>query len=278
MGAEETYWERDRVARVQARLLEAANLHREAIRLLGAPPTLPADADALEKLVGHEDTLVAEAALVRLAALRPSDLDRRLARLLDTLPDVAKAGADGPIHRQILWALDKLPSDVATDAIGRAIFFEGKSDAMPGAVSTWAAQMFWRRRGKAGRGVLLQAFDARRESVLEFLGHLEDASLVERLKGFDHPGAYASRCRLGDDSAFAPLIEKFANRYAGRRLLCELGPRAEKFLLPYLDHPKLAAPVAEVLVRVGGESSIAALEKRPQFAEALRKLRKRLGG
>ena len=52
------------------------------------------------------------------------------ARLMASEPDVKKKGADGPIHRHLLFALAKLPTETATEGIGEAVFFAGESDAV----------------------------------------------------------------------------------------------------------------------------------------------------
>jgi HEAT repeat protein len=254
-------------------------------------PTLPADPDALQELVGDPDQLRAEAALAALVRLAPKDLDRRLAELFRTLPDARKEMGDGPIHRQLLFALSHLDTPVATEAIGRAVFFPGESDAVPPAISRWAAEMYWERAGKQGREVWVEALDSETPHVLDqglyHLGLIGDPEDVPRLGEFERPAAYEARIRLGDDSAYPDLVAGLStpDRYDSYSRLRALGPRVEPHVLPFLegDDPVLTHFVGILLSRVGTEKSVEplsrAVERYPAAArlrQALEDLKKRL--
>lgn len=249
------------------------------------------DADALEKLVTSDDILTSEAALAALAKLAPKDLDVRLARLMTSEPDVKKMGADGPIHRHLLFALAKLDSDIATDAIGEAVFFAGESDAVKPAVSKWAAEIYWERRGAAGKNLWLKALDSEvphvRAAGLKYLGMCGDKAVLPKLAKCEEPAAYQARIRLGDDTAWAPLVAGLGTPawYASYSLLRELGPAVEPHVFPYLedDNQAIVVYVSALLSRVGTEKSLPLLEKTvaanpdiPRIAQALADLKKRL--
>jgi len=278
------------------RLLAAGERHRKGVealeKALGAGGVLAKDADEAERLVVDGNGIVAEQALAELVRLAPKDLDARLAHLWGAVPDAKKEMADGPIHRQILYALDKVQTDVATEAIGKAIFFEGKGDDVNWAITRWAAEMYWARNGKDGRALWEKAIESSlphvREYASPYIGRIGDKELLSTVRDLPFSGAYFSRILLGDETGWAPLIAELGGQKPtwAYLLLVELGAQGEPRLLPMLDdaNPNIAIGCAVVLSRVGTEASLAPLEKcakahaeLPRLQRALDDLRKRLG-
>jgi len=289
-GDEKAHWEEKNIARAEE-LLAGAGAHYAAgvdalqrVADVDFAAFATRDADALRKLVADRNQLVSEEALAALVALAPDDLDARLAALFDSEPDERKEMGDGPIHRQILFALAGIDSEAATDAIGRAVFFEGRCDAVPTAVSRWAAQLYWTRKGAAGRALFLRALDSKTPHVvdqgLEYLGRCGDPADLARLKGFPRPAAYAARILLGDDAAYADLVAGLRTDgwYDAYSRLRALGPRIEPHVLPYLesDDPRVVHYVAILLSRVGTEKSLEPLERAVAKYPSAQRLRQAL--
>ena len=293
---ERVHWLEGNDTKMAERLLAAGERHRKGVealeKALGAGAAAAKDADTAEKLVVDGNGILAEQALAELVRLAPKDLDVRLARLWAAVPDAKKEMADGPIHRQILYALDKVNTDVATEAIGKAIFFEGKGDDVNWAITRWAAEMYWARKGKDGRALWEKAIASPlphvREYASPYVGRIGDEALLPLVKDLPFSGAYFSRILLGDETGWAPLIGELGGQKPtwAYLLLVELGAQAEPRLLPMLDdaNPNISIGCAVVLSRVGTEASLAPLEKcakahaeTPRLKRALDDLKKRLG-
>ena len=294
---EKAHWDESNIRQAEALLKTALDRHGGGMELLAAAVGFDlkayetTDADALQKLVADRNVLVADLALARLVALGPDDLDRRLAALWESEADARKEMADGPIHRQLLFALARLDSEIATEAIGRAILFQGGSDDVPIAITRWAARIYWDRKGKAGVQAYLDALESDAPHVqdqgLTYLGRTGDASLLPRMQGIERPAAYHARILLGDDTAYPALIEVLRTRdwYAAYSLLRESGERSEDPALEYLgdDDQQFVTYVAALLSRIGTAKSIPALEKtvakhpdNERIRQALGDLRERL--
>lgn len=293
---ESVHWDAANEKAMAERLLVAGARHLKGVmaleKALGGGATTAKDADEAEKLVVSGNGIVAEQALAELVRLAPKDLDARLARLWDAVPDAKKEMADGPIHRQILYALDKVNTDVATEAIGKAVFFEGKGDDVHWAITRWAAEMYWARKGKDGRALWEKAIASPlphvREYASPYVGRIGDKALLPLVKDLPFSGAYFSRILLGDETGWAPLIGELGGQKPtwAYLLLVELGAAGEPRLLPMLDdpNPNIAVGCAVVLSRVGTEACLAPLEKcakahpeLPRLQRALADLKKRLG-
>jgi len=293
---ESVHWDEGNIAKVAKLLAAAEGEHRRGVEALesglGAFNVGAKDADGLEKRVVEGNGPVAEAALAALVALAPKDLDVRLARLWDAAPDAKKELADGPIHRQILFALDGLKTDAATEAIGRAVFFEGKGDDISPAVSRWAAEMYWARKGKAGRAVWEKAIDSQVEHVRvvasKYIGRLGDTALLPKVKEIANANAYYARVLLGDEGGWDLLAKELGGERPTQAylLLVELGAPAEAHVLSLLDdaNAKVVVAAAVTLSRVGTETSLEPLSKcakaHPEvarLAKAVEDLKKRLG-
>lgn len=292
---EEVHCDKGNIIEVRTRLAAAEAEHTkgvEALELaLGAFDVGAKDADGLERRVIEGNGTVAESALAALMKLAPADLDARLARLWTACPDAKKEGADGPIHRQILFALDTLKTDLATEAIGRAVFFEGKGDDVSPAVSRWAAEMYWARRGKAGRAVWEKAIDSTVEHVrviaAKYVGRLGDAALLPKVAAIANANAYYARILLGDEGGWDALAKELGGERPTQAylLLVELGAPSEAHVLPLLGdaNPAVMAGAAVTLSRVGTEASLDALSKCakahpevPRLGKALDDLKRRL--
>ena len=274
-GEEKAHWEEGNIQKAERLLLDALGHHERGIAAIQAAvrvdfsPFATKDADALETLVTDKHLLTSEAALAALVKLSPKDLDVRLARLMAGEPDEKKEMADGPIHRHLLFALAAIDSDVATEAIGRAIFFAGKSDAVVQAVSNWAAELYWARRGKAGNDVFVKALDSDTPHVvaqgIKYLGVSGDKTALPHLAKFKTAAAYQARIRLGDTAAWPLLIEGLSTPawFESYSRLRELGPIVESHVFPYLEdeNPAVVTYVAALLSRVGTEKSLPLVEK-----------------
>jgi len=274
-GDEKAHWEESNVVRAEALLAKAEALHRRALPELeavaggAAAPIRTKDPDALQRRVREGDYLEALEALDALVRLAPEDLDRRLAKLFESCPDARKDLSDGPIHRQLLWALEDLDSEVATAAIGRAVFFPGESDAVKPAISRWAAEIYWRRKGKEGREVFLKALDSDVPHVvahgLKYCGKTGDPELLPRIREFDRPAAWHARVLLGDETAYPKLFEGLAAKewWKCYTPLRELGARVEEHAFPFLEHanPQVVVYTAILLSRVGTAASKGPLER-----------------
>lgn len=298
---EAAHWVPANVARA-AKLVEAAGRHHEAgmaaIRKAIASPLLDSldalakmDADALQKEVAGPNALVAEAALARLVALAPKDLDARLAALWTSLPEARKDLADGPIHRQILFALSHLDTPAATEAIGRAVFFAGKGDDVPHAVARWAAEMYWKRRGAEGRDVWLKAMDSEVPHVADlgvrYVGKTGDKSLLPKLKGRKGASASFARALLGDEAGWEELFAALAEPewVPAAKLLIEAGAPAEPRVIARLKdpNPQVLTACAIVLSRMGSAAALEPLKATvdahpeiPRIKQAYDDLQKRL--
>jgi len=298
-GDESAHWQEKNIRRAEAMLAAAETHHEAGMKALQAAvrvdfsPFATKDADKLEALVRDRNLLVSEAALAALVKLAPPDLDLRLARLMAEEPDEKKELADGPIHRQLLFALAKLDSAVATEAIGRAVFFAGKSDGqfVRNAVSNWAAEIYWKRTQKRSRDLFAKALDSDVPHVVDngikYLGRSGDESLLPKLAKFATPAAYQTRIRLGDETAWPLLIAGLATPewFASYSLLRELGATVEPHVFPYLEseNPAMVTCVAALLSRVGTEKSLPLVTKAvadhpdiPRIKQALDDLRSRL--
>jgi len=295
---ENSHWDAANIKQAEKLLADALVEHEAGIAAIQAAVRVDfsafrtKDAQALENLVAGKHLLTSEAALAALVKLAPNDLDVRLARLMASEPDEKKQMADGPIHRHLLFALAAIDSDVATEAIGKAILFPGKSDAVAPAVSNWAAEIYWKRKGKEGRAVFVKALDSGTPHVVDqgikYVGLCGDKSVLPRLAKFETPAAYQARIRLGDATAWTPLIEGLstAQWFASYSRLRELGPAVEPHVFPYLKHrnPAVVTYVAALLSRVGTAKSLPLIEKtvsrnpgNARIRQALSDLKKRLG-
>ncbi len=303
-GEEAPHWREDRIATARALLARAEAAHRLAMEALAeaVPGGLAAevratlasrDAEDLQRRVGHPHTLVAEAALTALVRLAPPDLDARLAALWDLPAESRKTGADGPIHRQILFALARLDTPVATDAIGRAVLFEGKGDDVPRAICRWAAEMTWKRRGVDARDLFVRAFESAspvvRAAAVPYLGRLGDRALLPRLQGVPGPEAALARALLGEAAAVKELFAALAGDqwYGAYTGLLELGAAVEAESRSRLEagpSSSQALTLLGILIsRVGGPDSLEALRKAaaahpeiPRLAKAVKDLEERL--
>lgn len=292
---ESVHWDPANEKAMGEHLTSAGVRHQKGVealeKALGAGMAAAKDADEAEKLVVGGNGIVAEQALAELVRLAPKDLDARLARLWDAVPDAKKEMADGPIHRQILYALDKVNTDVATEAIGKAVFFEGKGDDVNWAITRWAAEMYWSRKGKDGRALWEEAIASPlphvREYASPYVGRIGDKDLLPLMKDLPFSGAYFSRILLGDETGWTPLIAELGGQKPtwAYLLLVELGADGEPRLLAMLDDPNLniAVGCAVVLSRVGTEASLAPLEtcakahpELPRLQRAVSDLKKRL--
>ncbi len=299
---EAAHWEGANVERVAALLGEAERCHAAGITAIKAAIKSPLldklaalgtmDPDALAREVQGPHGIVAEAALARLVALAPQDLDARLAALWDQAPAVRKELADGPIHRQILFALSHLDTPVATEAIGKAVSFSGAGDDVPHAVARWAAQLYWTRRGAAGVAVWLAALDSNVPHVAElgikYVGKTGDRALLPRLAGRTGPAAAYARAMLGDEAGWTELFGALGGPdwVASAKLLIEVGAPAQPRLIAALEHaegqPLVACAI--VLSRMGDAAALAPLEAAaakhpaiPRLAVAVTDLRRRVG-
>jgi len=296
-GDEKPHWDETNIKRAEEHLAEAEVHYEAGIAAIQAAvrvdftPFETKDADKLEKLVTDRNLLVSEAALAALVTLAPPDLDLRLARLMADEPDEKKEMADGPIHRHILFALARLNSAVATEAIGKAVFFAGASDAVAPSVSKWAAEIYWKRTKEGSRDRFVRALDSEVPHVVDlgikYLGMSGDESLLPKLARFETPAAYQARIRLGDETAWPLLVKGLATPawYASYSRLRELGAKVEPHVFPYLEdeNPVLVTYVAALLSRVGTQRSLPLVTKavadHPENArikQALDDLRKRL--
>lgn len=296
-GDEKAHWDESNMAKAEELLAKAETLHGLALAELdavaGFSPLATKDPAALQKIVVEGDYVDALAALDALVRLAPKDLDRRLADLFASCPDERKELADGPIHRQLIFALEKHDSDVATEAIGKAVSFPGLSDAVKPAISKWAAEMYWARKGKEGNEVFVKALDSKVGHVVEhglkYCGMTGDESLLPRIKEFDLPAAWIARVVLGDESAYPKLFEGLGGP-AWRKSyfpLRELGAQVEKHAFPFLENEneQTAVYTAILLSRVGTKASVEPLKKtierlpeNGRLKQALADLEKRLAG
>jgi hypothetical protein len=281
---EQSHWEEANMAKAED-LLGKASVHHmsgmaalEKVAKVDRSWLLTRSADNLQQAIAGDDLWRAEEALAALVNLSPPDLDQRLAALFLSEPDVRKRHADGPIHRQILWALAKLDSDVATDAIRDAIFFPGKSDAVPRAVSNWAGELYWERRGKLGVETYLRATKSEIPHVvdtgLKYIGRCGDKSVLPKLMGFEKPAAYEARILLGDDRAWPLLIQGLGTPewFDSYSRLRAMGAKAEEWVIPFATskNPQLARNSTLLLSRIGTEKSLpvirAAIARNPDDA------------
>lgn len=297
-GDERAHWEEENIAAAEKLLGEARVRDEAGMAALEEVVRVDfgvfanADADALQKLVADDDLLVSEAALSGLVRLAPEDLGQRLAALFASEPDARKKRADGPIHRQILWALSHVEGAAATEAIGKAVFFPGESDAVPEAISGWAAELLWDRKGKESRERFLSALDSEIPHVvnlgLKYVGRCGNPEDLARLKELDLPAAYAARIRLGDETAYPALFAVLATPawWEAYSSLRDLGPRVEPHAIPMLNSPdpRVVHYVGILLSRVGTKKSVAPLEKAcakypgaGRLRQALEDLKKRIG-
>ena len=297
-GNEKAHWDEGNITRAEKLLLGALEHHEAGIAAIQAvvhvdfSPFATKDADALEKLVAAKQLLTSEAALAALVKLAPKDLDARLARLMATEADEKKERADGPIHRHLLFALAKLDSEIATEAIAEAILFPGQSDDVSPAVSNWAAEIYWERKGKAGKDVFVRALVSDTPHVVDqgikYLGMTGDKSVLPVLLKFEKPAAYYARIQLGDEAAWPLLIRGLSapNWFESYGRLRELGSAVEPHVFPYLEdeNPQVLTAVAALLSRVGTEKSLplvaqtaARNPENARVAQALSDLKQRLG-
>jgi len=294
---DQAHWDKTNIEKAEELLGKASVHHRSGMAALQKvaqvdfAPIEKGTADELVAAVAGNDHLTAEAALAALVKLNPDDLDVRLAALFVSEPDIRKDRADGPIHRQIIWALAKCDSDVATEAIGQAIFFPGKSDAVAPAISGWAAELYWERKGKDGRAVFVKALDSETPHVvdagLKYLGLCEDKSVLPLLEKFEKPAAYEARIRLGDESAYPLLIAGLGTPawFDSYSRLRAMGSQVEEHVFPFTTNanPQLAFYATVLLSRIGTEKSLpylkASIERQPgnaRLEQALADLKRRI--
>jgi hypothetical protein len=296
---ETAHWEEENIRKAEHLLRSAAENYQAGIKDLQVVADVDfsrfetKDADALQKIVMEGDYLDALMALDALMKLEPKDLDRRLADLFENVPTKHKELADGPFQRQLIFALAQVDTDVATEAIGQAIFFPGETDAPPVkyAISKWAAEIYWKRKGKSGKAVFVKALDSEVPHVVEhglkYCGMTGDKSLLPRIREFDQPAAWHARVLLGDDSAWPLLFKGLAapQWWKSYYALRDTGAKCEKHAFPFLEdeNPQIVVYTAIVLSYVGTEASVAPLEKaiaaNPENArlkKALADLKKRL--
>jgi HEAT repeat protein len=265
---------------------------------LGDGPADPAVVTALVLHVDDPHLLVAEAALASLVRLSPPELSETLAGLMGSCPrETRKELADGPIQRQILFALAGQEDEAATTAIAEAILDDGALDDVPPAISRWAATLLRERLGEKAKPALLRAFESDvphvREHALFHLVDLGAKEVLPALKERTDPASLTARVRLGDETALATLFAHLEDpdrsvRSAAVNGLMSLGPTIEPKVLERIaagGSVRLLANCGYVLSAVGTEKSIPVLEElakrqgvAPHATRALQMLKARLAG